>query len=397
VPPLKVLLLTDYGTPTGGDELLTLGLRDALRERGHDARLLTSDARPLPAEILADETCHGTTSRWRTLLQAGNPFAAAKLRSVLARFDPDVVHLRSFLTQLSPAILPLLRDRPSLLHLDTPRAICPAGTKLLPDGRRCREPRGTVCVRSGCLPARDWIVLGAQSWLSDRWIRGCFDLCITNSAHMLERLRESGIAVDEFVWNGARIPEHPAVRDARPSVAFAGRLVREKGADVLIRAAARVLRARADVAFVIFGDGPERNALEELVRSLGIGGSVTFPGHLDRADLEARIGGASIQAVPSLWDEPFGLVTIEAMARGTPVVAAATGASVELIEDGVTGRLVAPGEDADLADALLDLLDDPAHADALGHRARAFASAHTSMDTFVDAMERLYHRVVGAR
>jgi glycosyltransferase involved in cell wall biosynthesis len=231
---LRVLLLTDYGTPTGGDELLTFDLREGLRARGHDARVLTSDAQPLPVPILSDYTCRGTTSRWRTLLQSANPFAALKLRKVLVEFDPDVVHVRSFLTQLSPLILPLLRNRPSIAHFDTLRAICPAGTKLFPDGQECRVQRGTVCARRRCVPPRDWLVLTPQLQAFDRQVKRDFDLRVANSAFTLGRLRNSGVPIDTFIWNGIRIPEHAPAPARQPMVAFAGRLVPEKGVDVFL-------------------------------------------------------------------------------------------------------------------------------------------------------------------
>jgi glycosyltransferase involved in cell wall biosynthesis len=393
--PRKILLVTDYGTPTGGDELLTIDLRDALRARGHDARLFSSDARPLSVPIAADYTCRGTTSRWRTLLQSANPFAAASFRRVLEQFDPDVVHVRSFLTQLSPLILPLLSGRPSILHLDTLRAICPSGSKLLPGGDTCRVSRGIVCRREGCIPTRDWLVLTPQMRASDRWIDRYFDLRIANSEYVAGRLREAGVRVDGFVWNGTRIPGRPATREAVPTVAYAGRLVREKGVDWFLRAAARVVRERPRTVFIVAGDGPARLSLERLTRALVIEKNVTFTGHLSRGVLDRRIAGAWVQVVPSLWAEPFGLVTIEAMARGTPVVATATGASSELIEDGETGLLVPPGDDEALAAAVLRLVDDPARCVAMGGRAREFAAANVSFAGFVDAVEGLYVRVLG--
>ncbi len=103
---MKILLVNDYATPTGGAELLTLVLRDGLRQRGHDARIFSSSARPSAGDNHADYECFGTTSRFRTLLQTVNPWAFWQLRQILTEFKPDVVHVTIFLTQLSPFILP---------------------------------------------------------------------------------------------------------------------------------------------------------------------------------------------------------------------------------------------------------------------------------------------------
>src|SRR6185503_12644278 len=103
---MRILLASDYATPTGGAELMILALRDALRRRGHDARLFASSARPLGMSSEADYECFGISSRLRGLSQVANPSAFLSLNRVLRDFRPDVVHVRLFLSQLSPLILP---------------------------------------------------------------------------------------------------------------------------------------------------------------------------------------------------------------------------------------------------------------------------------------------------
>src|SRR6266852_6109767 len=177
---MKILFVNDYAVPQGGAEILILSLRDALRERGHDARLFASNAGDYDSRSLAVYSCRGTTSRFRTLLQSANPWAAMELRRVIAVFQPDVVHVQMFLTQLSPLILPLLKSVPSLYHVVWYRPICPLGTKLLPDGSLCYSPPGLVCYCSGCLSLHDWVPLMFQMKLWRRW-RGVFDLVVANS------------------------------------------------------------------------------------------------------------------------------------------------------------------------------------------------------------------------
>jgi glycosyltransferase involved in cell wall biosynthesis len=301
------------------------------------------------------------------------------------------------LTQISPSIMPLLRERASIAHFDTLRAICPIGSKLLPDGEECRVKRGTVCMRNGCLPLHDWLVLTAQLSAFDRAENRDFDLRVANSAFSLGRLRNGGVHVDTHVWNGTRIPERPAERTEAPMVAFAGRLVPEKGVDTLLRAAVRVVRTIPETRFVIAGDGRSRAALEEQCNSLQLRNNVEFLGQIARDELAKHIGGAWVQVVPSVWPEPFGLATAEAMARATPVVASASGGSVELIRDGDTGLLVEPGDDKALADAVLSLIENPEDADEIGRNAREFAAENLSLDLFVEQFEQLYYRVLDRR
>jgi hypothetical protein len=150
---MRILLISDYSTPTGGAELMVLMLRDALRRRGHDARLFASSARSLGMQTHADYECFGLSSPLRGLLQIANPSARLRLGQALRDFQPDIAHVRLFHSRLSPLILPLLADVPAIHHVAWYRSICPTGTKLLPDGTACSEPAGVACLRHGRFPA----------------------------------------------------------------------------------------------------------------------------------------------------------------------------------------------------------------------------------------------------
>ncbi|MCS6859687.1 MAG: glycosyltransferase family 4 protein [Abditibacteriales bacterium] len=352
---MKILLVNDYATLTGGAELMVAMLRDGLRQRGHDARLFASSARPLSAPSIADYECFGTTSRFRTLLQTLNPWACWRLRRVLAEFQPDVVHVSLFLTQLSPLILPLLREVPSLYHVLWYRPICPLGTKTLPDGTPCRSQAGVVCYRQRCLPLRDWVPLMLQMKLWRRW-RHAFNLIVATSHAVKRCLIAEDIQPVEVVWGGVAVqPPRPPLAFP-PTVAFAARLVWEKGADVLLQAFAKVVKGIPEARLLIAGDGPERERLQSMITDWGLSAQVSLLGHLSRADVERHFATAWVQVVPSRWAEPFGLVAAEAMMRGTAVIASSSGGLAEIVRDGQTGFLVPPGNAAALAEALARLL-----------------------------------------
>jgi len=192
---------------------MSLMLRNGLRQRGHDARLFSSSALPRQQDNLADSTCLGTTSRFRTLLQSANPWAAHRLRQVLADFRPDVIHVKVFLTQLSPLILPLLKPIPSIYNVSWYRPICPLGTRSLPDGTPCQFPPGVACFRQGCLPMHDWLPLMLQMRLWHQW-RSAFDCIVANSKATKTALVQMGLKPVEVIWNG--IPVRPARPPACP-------------------------------------------------------------------------------------------------------------------------------------------------------------------------------------
>lgn len=386
---MKVLIVNDYASSFGGAEALTRRLRDGLRERGHEARVFATGLRSPRGDNFADDTCRGTTGSFRTALQAWNPWARSRLRAVLASFRPDVVHVRMFLTQLSPSILPLLRGVPSLYHATWYRAVCPLGTKTLPDETPCTEPAGVACLRHGCLPVHDWLPLQLQTtlWRRDR---GVFDAVVANSDACRRLLEADGFEGVQVIRNGVPVvPARPPLAGP-PLVAFAGRLVRQKGPDVLLRAFATLRDRVPEARLLIVGEGPERAALERVAGELRLGASVALAGHVDAARLEAALAGAWVQAVPSRWAESFGLVAAEALMRGTAVVASRTGGLPEFVRDGENGRLVAPGDPAALADALAELLADRDRAEALGRRARALARAELDAPRWVDRFVQLY-------
>jgi len=176
--------------------------------------------------------------------------------------------------------------------------------------------------------------------------------------------------------------------------AVAGRLVPEKGTHVLLEALALLPPSLAQVRLRIAGDGPDRANLESLARNLGIGGRVEFLGHLSREEMERCLTGATVQVVPSIWAEPFGLVAIEAMARGTPVVVSGAGALRELVEEGRTGYLVPPGDARALAGRLAEVLAHPDGLASVRREARRVVSEAFSIEHAVDRFLDLYERVL---
>jgi len=392
---MKILLVNDYAEPIGGAEVMTLALRDELRRRGHDARLFASSAQSTSAARVADYLCFGTTSRFRTLLQTANPWAFWQLRRVLREFRPDVVHVKMFLTQLSPLILPLLKDVPALYHVVWYRPVCPTGTKMLPNKSPCRVRAGAACYQNECLPMRDFIPLMLQMRMWWRW-RKVFRRIIANSAATKEQLTAGGIEGVEVVWNGVPAASLRAPLSSTPTIVFAGRLVPEKGVDALVRAFARVVPRIPGARLLLAGDGPERERIQELIDELKLSTHVALLGHLPAAEMERHFAAAWVQAVPSRWAEPFGLTAVEAMMRGTAVVASASGGLAEIVRDSETGFLVQPDNVDALASALLKILGDRDMAERMGMNGREVALTHFSQATFVNNLLRLYEEILSA-
>lgn len=386
---MKVLLLNDAATPGGGAEILTLGLRRELRARGIDARLLATSARYGPGPVDADFTCFGTTSPLRTLNRVVNPSANFRLRKVLRSFKPDVVHVRMMMSQLSPAILPLLRTVPSLYHATWHEAICPNGLKLLPDGSQCTEPAGPACLRNRCTSLAAWPLLMTQQWLFNRG-RSVFRHCVANSHYLAHRLATHGFGHVSVIWNGVEpIPQRPPLPDT-PTLGYCGRLIREKGTHVLLQAAALLRPSIPNLQVLIAGDGPDLPFLRQLASQLGITNSVRFLGHLSRSQVESSLQHAWVQVVPSICNEAFGLAAAEALMRGCPVVASNLGGLAEIVSPPRTGALVEPANPDALAQALLPFLSSKSIAEEAGSHARQRGLDHFSLAACTNAFLNLY-------
>jgi hypothetical protein len=166
----------------------------------------------------------------------------------------------------------------------------------------------------------------------------------------------------------------PAVEDAGGSeVVLAARLQRWKRVELLLRAAPHVLRRVPDARFTVLGgadpaiDPGYPEELEALAAQLGVTAAVTFAGHVP--DGAERIGRAALLA-HAAEEEPFGLVLLEALARGRPVVAPRTGGAAEIVRDGVDGLLVDVADPQAFAGAIAGLLEDPARREAMGRAGR---------------------------
>ncbi len=183
----------------------------------------------------------------------------------------------------------------------------------------------------------------------------------------------------EVIYNGIDFAEVQAATPhvhPRPYALAIGRHVPQKGFDVLLRAFARAVENPAFAHdLLLAGDGTERSALEKLTADLGLGSRVQFTGRVDHATALGLFRGCSFFVLPSLH-EPFGIVNLEAMAAGKAVLASRVGGVPEVVEDGRTGILLAPGDPDALADALVALAGDPVRRAELGaagqQRAREF-------------------------
>ena len=349
-------------TTFGGGERHLADLSHALAQRGHEAYTATVPGSPLSAELsfLPDERRFALTPRNYVKNLAG-----------LARFvrahGIEIVHAHA------------ARD----YHLAALAVRLASRTRL-------------VLTRHTLFPLRK---------INKTLLRGAARVIAVSEA-VAESLRQNGViepAKITVVHNGIDVDRFngtvtvAGTRDGHfpMMVGTVGHLAPIKGHDVFIRAAALTSARRRGVRFVIIGEDKSaemgyRRSLESLVAELGVSDLVAIPGWRD--DMPAVLSSLTL-FVSAARSEPFGLAIVEAMAAGLPVVATASEGATEIIEDGVSGKLVRVDDPEVLAQAIDDLLDDRDERSRLGRNALLAARERYSLERMATDTEQVYREV----
>ena len=196
------------------------------------------------------------------------------------------------------------------------------------------------------------------------------------------RIVHCAITPERYGTNTAKTPGKRIV--------FVGRLAAVKGVRILLEAFAGTRSAHPDAELVLVGDGDERADIEAHARALGCAEAVRFTGYLSQDEVTGVLDEADIFALPS-FAEGVPVVLMEAMASRLPVIATRIAGIPELVEDGVNGRVVAPGDVAGFTDALLELLEDQDLRAQMGARGRAKVEADYNLATEVAWLKCILH------
>ena len=353
-------------TGTGGAEQHLLALLPALRERGVDARLLALDA-GLDAErfhqALGDRGV--PVLRVRAGLDASPVLAARVLRTV-GRERPQLVHTH-------------------MVHGDVYGSIAAHALRIPFISSRHNDDR---------------YLLGPFRYVDRAFMHGVGRIVAISDA-VRAFLERSGLPAGKLVTIHYGLDRVPApaseltpaeagVSATAPLVLAIGRLIEQKDHATLLRAFALVRAERPDAVLAILGWGPLEHETRALAAELGLADHVVLPGRLEpRAWLER----ADVFAHTSRW-EGFGIVLLEAMLAGLPVVATRVSAIGEIVEDGRTGLLVPAGDAAAAAEAIGRLVDDPSERRRLGDAGRERAQTEFTVARMAERTLDVYRDVL---
>ncbi len=379
--PRSVLMAVPRWTRDGGVSAHVQTSAAILAEHGLDVRVLA-------ARIESTEELPGVTVYRCPDLFHDDVSMDARIGEALS-FGPEVIHLHQ--VDLPDVARAVRMSAPLVISAHNYPA-CSAGGYYFRPGQECTRAHGRGCIVNmiarGCAHTHNPKSLPTRYINASRRAEALkhADLVVSYSSSVDRHLAANQLPRRKIVPYSTTIASKPRAGDvADRRVVFAGRLVREKGVDVLIRAARDV-----DAEFIVCGDGRLLEPMRALARRCGVERRVSFTGWLSSEQLAEEFAHAAVVVVPSVWPEPFGLVGIEALAAGRPVIASATGGVGDWLDDGRSGLCVEPGDPSALARALNDLLADPERQRAMGMAGMQAVGARFSPERHLAAILDAY-------
>lgn len=413
---MKILFGIDTWGLVGGTERYATVVVPALTAKGHEVSVL---CRHEPEQGFLSE--HVAEVIHEPLLgEASLPRGKAReLAQRVEALAPDVIYLQAL--RNVDALDALVGVAPLVRYVHDHTLFCPGLNKYHENGDLCSSPMGSTCLdyyytKGGCICFKQ-VQHGNRISEPLKIIRDRMreiestaraSHVLTNSFYMRDELLRVGFAPEKtsvlyyFTQSGTDaqpMGELPAATQAflcasdAPLVFTPARLtLPDKGVDFLLTTLASL---KGQFKAVIAGSGPVEDYLRQKAIDEGLGDRVHFTGWLGSTGMETLYSKADVVVCPSVWNEPFGLIGIEAYCHEKPVIAFGVGGIPEWLDDGVTGYLIERKNTVAMADAIDRLIADPELARKLGRAGREKRDREFGYDRHMETLERLLVTAVG--
>lgn len=383
---MKIVKIFNRRKIQGGEDSVVKGITDLLIQRGEYVYSWHRSN---------SELGDGLSGKMKAFIWGIYSTSAARaMAGIIKQENPDVVHAHNLFPLFSPSVTAVCRRNriPVVYHCHSYLLTCPT-TFHFQKGKlceRCMGGREYWCILKNCRANIFESIAYALRNAIARRLRLFSDnvtFLIALSEFAKRRLVNAGFRESQIVVlpNMVRVPERAIDSADGEYVAFSGRFSPEKGMDTLLMASTLLPHLSVRLA----GDGP---LLSKLIAKAPQ--NVSFVGWLNRIQLASFYEKARFVVVPSIWSEVFGMVAIEAMSYGLPVVASRLGGLAEIVKDGITGLLFNPGDPDDLAEKMKMLWQDKELCSRMGMAARERVILEYSEDVYYKRLMAVYKKAI---
>jgi len=385
----------------GGAEIYLKSLSASLAERGHDSIFCYTTAVPAGYRRKENEYFIGDSQGVRTGLRV-----VGRLRDIINRKDPDIIHLHSSEYNTSPVLIREMRRlRPTVYTVHNILGFCPKDptaerlerrSRILSTGQICDRPFNLLCLKNRCIPINSPSVmytLFLRMWRIYEYKR--LNRVVVHSRFVRETLLRQGFSVDRLLYMRMFIPvERQWHREPLPddrTIMFIGSLSRAKGIFEFLKSLDMI--KDTEYRAVIVGDGYcYRDVIRE-IENMNLSSRVILKGWMPHEDLHHYYNMASVVVMPTMCPESLGIVGLESLYFGRPVVAFDSGGIREWLRDGINGRIVPFNDTVRLAESLRQILTDSGMRLRLSENAIKTSRQFLCRDTHADRMLEIYREV----
>lgn len=384
---MKILIINDTGHPDGGVETYIINIKNLLENDSNIVKIFSSDSnKKLPHFNDFSFKSINQKSIFRVIPYTLNPYSFFSLRKVIKEFKPDLIHINFIFYHTSPSILFLLKKIPTVMTIHAHEILSPLGIK----SEKCKHTEFEYC--NNCCGNLKYPFEKLKRLIFGKLAKN-IDLFIIPSKYYLHLHRKKEyLKPIKCLYNGVTLFKNSDIPNEN-KLLFVGRLQLEKGIDYLIRAMPEILKHFPKTTLDIVGAGDKKEFLKRLVYTLDIGKNVNFIGSIRHNKLQSYYSNSCLVIMPSVSSESFGLVGVEAMSSGRPVIATRVGGIPEWLDDCKTGYLVEPGNSKQIAEKVIKLLSDRKLLEQMGKNARKKAEQF-SIVKHVEKLEKVYSEVI---